>query len=270
MTEQIDWSRSGQRHPSGSHHSPDAARLLKIDAALVVSVVAVSLISAMILLRDTLLMDAVTIGTSMAIYAAITTLAMSHLAAHPHPRFGGANVITTARAALTGMVGGAVIASDAFGEPGNDALAWGAAAIAGLGLALDGLDGYIARRSGRASKFGARFDMEVDALLILFLSLAALVLGKAGAWVLLIGLMRYLFVAAQVLVPALRGDLDDCMRRKAICVVQGAALCLLMLPIVTPPLSTVIAAVALLLLAYSFALDAWMLLSADRDRRPRP
>jgi phosphatidylglycerophosphate synthase len=270
MTEQIDWSGGDRRQRRSQHRQPASARLLKIDALLVVFLVALGLIAAIALLRDTLPIDTATVGAAIAIYATIAMLAVSHLDTHPHARFGGANVITTSRAALTGLIGAIVLVSDGFRQPGNDALVWAAAAAAGLSLALDGVDGYIARRSGRASKFGARFDMEVDALLILFLSLAALVLGKAGAWVVLIGLMRYLFVAAQALVPALRGELGDCFRRKAICVVQGTALCLLMLPIVTPPLSTAIAAVALVLLAYSFGADASALLSADREKRRRP
>ena len=40
-------------------------------------------------------------------------------------------------------------------------------------LALDGVDGQVARRTGTASELGARFDMEVDAFLILVLSVAA-------------------------------------------------------------------------------------------------
>ena len=37
---------------------------------------------------------------------------------------------------------------------------------------LDGADGWLARRSGVSSAFGARFDGEVDAFLILALSVA--------------------------------------------------------------------------------------------------
>ncbi len=270
MTEQIDWSGGDRRQQSGQPSPSTAARLLKVDALLVVFVVALGLIAAIALLRDTLRIDTATVGVAMAIYATIAMLAVSHLDTHPHARFGGANAVTMSRAALTGLIGAIVLISDGFREPGNTTLVWAAAAAAGLGLALDGVDGYIARRSGRASKFGARFDMEVDALLILFLSLAALVLGKAGAWVVLIGLMRYLFIAAQAFVPALRGDLKDCFRRKAICVVQGTALCLLMLPIITPPLSTAIAAGALVLLTYSFGADASALLSAAREKRRLP
>ena len=43
------------------------------------------------------------------------------------------------------------------------------AALAGFALALDGVDGHLARRFDQVSDFGARFDMEVDAALILVL-----------------------------------------------------------------------------------------------------
>src|SRR5690606_41330950 len=52
------------------------------------------------------------------------------------------------------------------------------ALLATVGLVLDGVDGRVARRTGTSSPRGARFDMEVDAFLILVLSVhAALFLG---------------------------------------------------------------------------------------------
>ena len=52
-------------------------------------------------------------------------------------------------------------------------------AVAG---ASDAVDGWIARRRGVASPFGARFDMELDALFVAVLSWAALDAGRAGPW----------------------------------------------------------------------------------------
>jgi phosphatidylglycerophosphate synthase len=268
MTEQIDWT-SSDRQQSRERRANIASRVLKIDAVAVMTIVAAALVAAICLLRDAFGIDTVAAGITIATYTAIAMLALSHLRKHPYARFGGANVITTFRAAMTAMIAGIVLASDRFGEPGNEAIAWSVAGLAGLALALDGVDGYIARRSGNMSKFGARFDMEVDALLILILSIAAFVLDKAGLWVVLIGLMRYLFVAAQAFTPALRKELDESFRRKTICVVQGAALCLLLVPVVTPPVSMAIASVALLLLVWSFAVDVYALLSSRSEQRQR-
>ena len=129
----------------------------------------------------------------LALFALAGMLVIDRVARyHPHGRFGPGNGVTLFRA------GGACVFAALAVEPGLlvGAAAWGAlAAAAGL-LALDGIDGRAARRQGLASAFGARFDLEVDALLILALAALAAGLGKAGLWVLGLGLMRYLFVAA--------------------------------------------------------------------------
>nr|WP_272213681.1 CDP-alcohol phosphatidyltransferase family protein [Marinicella sp. W31]MDC2879637.1 CDP-alcohol phosphatidyltransferase family protein [Marinicella sp. W31] len=126
-------------------------------------------------------------------------------------------------------------------------------------LALDGVDGYLARRTGLQSALGTRFDMEVDALLILLLSAAAFLLGKAGWWVLAIGLMRYGFVLAQTMLPFLCSPLGPSFRRKLICVIQVSALCAILVPMIAPPVSTAIAAIALVLISYSFGIDVFRL-----------
>ena len=51
-----------------------------------------------------------------------------------------------------------------------------------MALALDAVDGQVARRTGTVSALGARFDMEVDAFLILVLSVyVAPAVGAVGA-----------------------------------------------------------------------------------------
>jgi len=61
-------------------------------------------------------------------------------------------------------------------------------------FALDGLDGKLARRSGQSSAFGSAFDMETDAFMTAVACWTAVELGSVGAWLLLVGGMRYLFV----------------------------------------------------------------------------
>ena len=173
--------------------------------------------------------------------------------AHPFDRFGLANQITTARAAIVALIVGLLF------EPAQHT--WmTTAAVAGLGVtALDGVDGWAARRSGMASTFGARFDMEVDALLILALSGLAWQTGKAGAWIVLAGLLRYLFVVGMWTMPWMNRPLPHSQRRRAVCAVQVAGLSLIMLPMVGPPTSTWFCAGLLALLSYSFAVDtAWL------------
>ena len=67
-------------------------------------------------------------------------------------------------------------------------------ALAAVALVLDYVDGRVARRTGTASALGARLDGEVDAFLILVLSVY--VAPSAGAWVLAIGAARYAFLVA--------------------------------------------------------------------------
>ena len=187
-------------------------------------------------------------------FAAIMLLAIGYVRAHhPFARFGPANQITTVRAMLVALVASLV------GEPRLPGVAAGAATASLVVVLLDGVDGWLARRTRMSSAFGARFDMEIDALLILVLAILAWQYGKAGPWVLVSGLLRYLFVAAGWLAPWLRGPLPPSRRRQTICVVQIAALSLAIVPAIVPPASSLLAAAGLLALSYSFLVDTlWL------------
>ena len=187
-------------------------------------------------------------------------VAASRFAAHhPHPHIGAANVVTSGRLALVALL------AAALGEDASAALAWAATALTLLTSALDGLDGWLARRSSLASAFGARFDMETDALLILVLSVLVWRWDKAGWWVLLSGAMRYAFVAAGFVLPWMNGRLAPTLRAKTVAVIQMVALIVAIGPVIPVPLSTFAAAAGLLLLMWSFAIDVGRLWSARRD-----
>ena len=168
---------------------------------------------------------------------------------HPFMRFGPANQITAARAGLVVLVGSLI------GEPGLTRVAATAAAVSSIATLLDGLDGWLARRTGMVSAFGARFDAETDALLIQVSAILAWRYGKAGPWILLSGLMRYGFVAGGRLWPWMRQPLVPTFRGRMICILQTGALILAIMPAITPPLSAVIAAFGLAALGYSFLVD---------------
>jgi phosphatidylglycerophosphate synthase len=170
----------------------------------------------------------------------------------PQVRIGPANQVTLGRLALTALLAGLL------GET-QPASAWLACGIASLVLVLDGVDGWLARRSGCASPFGAHFDMETDALLILLMAALTWQLEQAGAWVLLSGAIRYLFVAAALVQPWLRRPLPPSRRRKLICVLQILSLLLALVPLIQPPWSNGLALVGLVLLCYSFFTDiVWL------------
>ena len=168
---------------------------------------------------------------------------------YPHARFGAANGVTTIRVGLVALVAALIGA-----ETGATGL-WLAVALASIEAVLDGVDGWLARRTGLASEFGARFDMETDALLILALSLLVWQHDKAGAWVLGCGLMRYAFVAAGWVLPFLRRPLRSTRRGKTVAVLQVVGLTVALAPIVPAPLSASVAAVTLGTLVWSFAVD---------------
>ena len=196
-----------------------------------------------------------------ACFAVVGGIALARLseANHPFATFGQANQVTTARAIFVALVVGVI------GEPADPMIAAGAAAAALAVVMMDGVDGWLARRSLMPSAFGARFDMEVDALLILALSVLAFTLGKAGAWVMLSGLMRYVFVAAGWTWPWMERPLIPSRRRQTVCVIQIVALIVIIEPMVTRSLSELIAAFALGMLGVSFFVDTWWLVLHRRE-----
>jgi len=190
---------------------------------------------------------------ALAVFAAIAIVARSARVHHPFPRLGPANHVTVVRALLVALMAALI------GEPSLPEYAIAAACAAALATVLDGVDGWLARRTRMASPFGARFDMEIDALLIQVLAILAWRYGKAGPWVLASGLLRYVFVAAGWRWPWVQRPLFPSVRRKTICVVQVIGLMLTILPAIPPPASERIAAVSLAALAYSFLADTvWL------------
>jgi len=179
---------------------------------------------------------------------------------HPFTRFGGANVVTSVRLALVALV------AATLGEPYTPALAWAATLLTIVVTLLDGVDGWIARRSALSSAFGARFDMETDALLIMVLAALAWRWDRAGAWVLACGLMRYVFVAAGWTWRWIEAPLPESLRRKTVCVVQIVTLGVIVSPVIPRWLSVPAAAVTLALLAWSFLVDVQWLRAGVRRR----
>lgn len=178
---------------------------------------------------------------------------------HPSGRIGAANFVTIVRGALVAMLAGLA------GEVGTNAAAASAVVIASAVTLLDGVDGWLARRSGTASAFGARFDMETDAVFVAVLAILVWQFGKAGPWVLLSGLMRYMFVASARVMPRLRRPVPSTYRGKSIAVLQMIALIVALSPACSSAAASAVAAVALLALTLSFALDiVWLL------RQPLP
>jgi len=176
----------------------------------------------------------------------------------PRP-FGTANWVTLGRAIFATALFAVASSSLAFGMPIGRGLRWWLVAGAALTLALDGVDGYLARRLGQAGAFGARFDLETDAVTVLALALLVWAVNQAGAWVLLSGLMRYIFIIGGRVWPALAMPLPSSKRRQSFCVVQLVALIIALAPPVTPGWGAAVCLIGLGFLGYSFGVDViWL------------
>jgi phosphatidylglycerophosphate synthase len=130
---------------------------------------------------------------------------------------------------------------------------WWLLVLAVPALVLDGVDGKVARRTGTSSDEGARLDMEMDAALLLILSLVAT--QSLGWWVLAIGLMRYVFVAASWVRPRLKNPLPFSAFRRLVAAIQGVTLAVALAPVIPLWASRTAVAVALVLLLVSFGRD---------------
>src|SRR3954452_7726673 len=185
----------------------------------------------------------------------------------PGERLGPASWVTLARATLT--VGVAALVADSFTGDAPVALV---VALAAVALVLDAVDGPLARRTGTATALGARFDGEVDALLILALSVY--VAPEYGAWVLAIGAARYLFLAGEWLLPWMRAPLPPRRWRRVVAALQGVVLTVAAADLLPRPVMQALLAVALAALAASMVECAWWLWrrrarAGEREPLPR-
>jgi phosphatidylglycerophosphate synthase len=167
-------------------------------------------------------------------------------------RFGPANIVTLVRATL-GQAVAALVAASFAGLDHRGLLV----SLTAVALALDLVDGRVARGTGSVTALGARFDMETDAFLILVLSLAAWPI--VGWWVIAIGLARYALLLAEGVWPWLRVPVPRRQWRKVVAGVQGVTLAFVVSGLVPTVVGAALLLVALGLLAESFGRDVvWL------------
>ena len=179
------------------------------------------------------------------------------LRTHRISRFGWANATTALRSTMVGVVTALVTTS--FTEDVSVPLLMGLTIPA---LALDAVDGWLARRTGTETDLGARFDMEVDAFLLLVLS--AYVAQDLGWWVLTIGLMRYAFVAVGRILRWMRATLPTRYWRKVVTAATGIALTIAAAGVLPSWAAGGVVLIALGLLVESFGRDVLWLLRRHR------
>ena len=181
-----------------------------------------------------------------------TAMERSHRA-----RLSPADVVTLVRATLA--CGVAALVADVFTRPISVATL---VALASVALALDWVDGRVARRTGSVSALGARFDLEVDAFLILVLAVA--VTRGYGPWVLLIGLASYALLAARRLLPWLDRPAPPRHWCKVVAAVQGVVLTVAASGVLPYAAAVALLVVALALLVESFGREViWLWRTRD-------
>jgi phosphatidylglycerophosphate synthase len=186
-------------------------------------------------------------------WAVIIDAALAYgLSRYCSDRMGAADWVTLARASLAVCVAALVV--DSFV---HRALVTLLVLITALALALDFVDGWVARRTQTTATLGAHFDGEVDAFLILVLSVY--VARSVGTWVLAIGAARYAFLVAGWLLPWIREPLPPRYWRKFVAATQGIVLAVAAAAILPPAVNSGACVVALVLLAESFGRDVgWL------------
>jgi phosphatidylglycerophosphate synthase len=188
------------------------------------------------------------IGCGLALFALLTW----GMTANGTATLGPADWITLSRATLVGCV--TALTTESLWIP---VAVTPLVAIATVALILDAVDGYVARRTGTVSALGARFDGEVDAFLILVLSV--FVARSFGVWVLVIGAMRYAFLVAGWAAPWLRRPLPSRYWRKVVAATAGVVLTVAAGDVVPVPVAGIAVAGALILIVESFGRDvAWL------------
>ena len=198
------------------------------------------------------------LATGSAATALLVTARMRSDQPSVHP----ADWVTLTRAVLIAGVAGLV--ADSFSRPVSITALVTLSIVA---LVLDAVDGQVARRTGTATPLGARLDGEVDAFLILLLSIV--VSQDYGRWVLAIGAARYAFLLAGWLIPWLAAPLPPRFWRKVVAAVQGIVLTVAASGVPSRLVGMIAVVAALLLLAESFGRDVIWLYRTGAGPRTR-
>ncbi len=191
----------------------------------------------------------------------VGSVGLSLLVRNEDQQAGPADLFTLVRAAFVALVAAwATLA--ALGD--LPARSWLLLALAALALALDGLDGAVARATQGPTAAGGVLDAETDA--VMMLAMAVIVAQTVGMWILAAGALRYLF--GLVWLMRWRPRVDPLPARQFRRFAAGAS-CALLIACTAPLTPTVfalaLAALGLMLLLASFGSDAlWLEVRADR------
>lgn len=106
----------------------------------------------------------------------------------PGGSFGPANAVTMLRGLLYAATAGFLLV-----PPSSPTIRWAPGVCYGAGAALDAVDGYLARQTGRSSALGERLDHAFDTLGFLVAPLVGVVWGRLPVAYLTLAVARYAF-----------------------------------------------------------------------------
>jgi len=172
----------------------------------------------------------------------------------PFATVGAANAVTLVRGGLLAVVAGCLLIDpDPFAP-----LAWLPAACYGGNVALDALDGTVARATDRVTVLGTRLDMAFDTLGFLIAPVVGVLWGQLPVWYLSLSAARYLFKAGRGL-RRYRGlpveDLPESRLRRPLAGLQMAFITVALAPVVPFGSARIGAAVVLVPSLAVFARD---------------
>lgn len=195
--------------------------------------------------------------TGVAVGLALTASALTDRLLGPAP-LTAADHVTRARLSLVTGAAARMLAAPITGSsPAR-------AATVTLAVALDAADGAVARRTGQVTARGRRFDGEADAVAVAVLSSMTLHLTR---WAVVPGSLRYLFGAAQAVLPPLHGPLAPSPVRRSVAAAAMSAMAVSTWPRVPPRRARALVVGAALTLLLSFGRDTVHLLRTAPSRR---
>lgn len=218
------------------------------------SIVTIMLVGASLAAASTALESALPVVMALFAIGSTAVLLAGRMRLARTRRFGLANTLTLLRVAAACLLAGGAVAGPSSG--------WSTFLVALAGLSLDALDGPVARRTGRSSSFGARFDMDADTAFLAALVLCLIAADHVGAWLAALAFLRPAFVLSGLTWPRFARPLPPSTRRRASCGTAAFALVVAL----APPLSAAapwLAGGALAILVLSFTIDLAKLMRPD-------
>ncbi|MHC1785361.1 MAG: CDP-alcohol phosphatidyltransferase family protein [Anaerolineaceae bacterium] len=144
-------------------------------------------------------------------------------------------------------------------------IAWLPGSLFLCAILIDGLDGIVARKTGKATSLGEFLDIEMDSITVLIGSIAVFIYGKAGFLILVVGAARYLFVGGLWLLKKLDKPVNSLRQkpiRRALAGLMMGFLAASILPVFYPLAIKVVSYFVILPFLINF-LDDWFQVSGN-------